>query len=147
MDYRDALRFMDFSTRHKPFVEDFPPWSTRCRLSPVLLLPFCMIFRAHGNNRTVLPRVFAQRYPAYRCPMTFTPTQHIHLRTMWLQDIDLCSLFDNHIMVKYTGLNHILAHQGHLPIDSSSNTAIVPRPERARLHTNVDSCPALCNRG
>lgn len=116
-------------------------------VSSALLLPFCMIFQAHGNNRTVLPRVFAWRYPASRCPMTFTSTQHIHLRTMWLQDIDLCSWFDDHIMVKYTGLNHIVAHQGLLPIDSSSNTAIVPIPERTRLQTTVDPYPALCNRG
>lgn len=107
-------------------------------VSSVLLLPFCMIFRAHGNNRTVLPREIACRSPAYSCPITLTLTQHIHLGTMWLQDIDVCSWFDDHIMVKYTGLN-ILAHQGRLSIDSSYNTSIVPaKNERTRLQTNVD---------
>lgn len=68
MDYRDTLRLVDFTTRHEPFVEELHHGVRDPSVSPVLLLPFCMIFRAYGNNRTVLPREIAWRYPASRCP-------------------------------------------------------------------------------
>lgn len=119
MDYRDTLRSMDFTTRHEPFIKDLHH-GVRDALCLFRFVP-SVLHDLSGTweqqDRSAERDCMA--LPSVQVPNDLPPTQHIHLRTMWLQDIDLCSWSYDNIMVKYTGLDSILAHQGHLPLTLS----------------------------